>query len=93
MITSTSSPMMSNDNCITAPSRKISLKADLLRRMSKINNGNMTGKPKMAISAAFCCAFAAIALIRVKTKLMLLPPNNTINKNLPACVTGLLKKR
>ena len=47
------------------------------------------GKPSMAMIAAFCCAFAAIAARNVKTRLRLQPPNNTnpINGRLfePGC--------
>ena len=35
----------------------------------------------MAINAAFCCAFAAMALIKVNTRLMPVPPSNTIPMN------------
>lgn len=42
-----------------------------------INWGMMIGKPRMAMMAAFCCAFAAMAAKKVNTKLKLHPPKKT----------------
>ena len=38
----------------------------------------MMGKPSIAISAADCCALAAMAAKKVNTKLKLAPPNRVI---------------
>jgi hypothetical protein len=38
---------------------------------------NNNWKPSIAIIAAFCCAFAAMAERNVKTRLRLHPPSNT----------------
>ena len=45
----------------------------------------------MAISAEFCCAFDAIALIKVNTKLRLAPPNITIPVKRNVLLTGLVR--
>ena len=92
MITNRSINPIKQVNCITAPSLKTSAKAVLLKRINNSNCGNITGNPKMAISAAFCWAFAAIALIKVKTRLMLVPPNKTIPVKRRPLVTGWSKK-
>jgi len=43
-----------------------------------INNcGMMIGKPRIAIMAAFCCAFAAMAAKKVNIRLKLHPPKKT----------------
>ena len=76
--TNTSKPAIKAANCKTAPSLKTSAKPDLLRRINNSNCGKITGNPKIAINAAFCCALEAMALINVKVRLMLVPPNKTI---------------
>ena len=53
----------------------------------------MIGKPNTAMIAAFCCALAAIAARKVKTRLRLHPPNSTRPMNCPAFCKGLPKKR
>lgn len=57
--------------------------------ISSNNWGIIIGKPKMAISAACCCALAAIAAKKVNTRLRLTPPKvaNPINCN--GCLSGL----
>lgn len=45
--------------------------------ISIISCGIISGKPRMAIMAAFCCALAAMAAKKVNTRLKLKPPNNT----------------
>ncbi len=50
------------------------------------------GKPSIAISAAFCCALAAMALIKVKTMLKPMPPTTTMPVNRKVLLTGLFKK-
>ena len=83
---------VSRESCSTAPGRNTSAKATLLSRSNNIRCGKMTGNPRMAINAAFCCALAAMADIRVNTILMPAPPINTIPMNNPAFSTGLDKK-
>lgn len=39
--------------------------------------GMIIGKPRMAMMAAFCCAFAAMAAKKVNIRLKLHPPKNT----------------
>lgn len=68
-------------SCKTAPSLKTSENAALLNLINKSNWGKITGKPKIAINAAFCWALAAMALINVNTKLMPIPPKITIPVN------------
>ena len=87
-----SNPVIKPHNCNIAPGLKISLKAVLLSCINSSNNGKITGNPKMATSAALCCAFAAMALINVKTRLILNPPNNTIPVKVKILLTGLFKK-
>lgn len=89
--TSKSSRKMRPAICRRAPSLKTSAKADWLSRINSNKIGRITGKPSMAISAAFCCALAAMALIKVNTKLMLVPPNITMPVKRRASFTGLLK--
>ncbi len=57
-----------------------------------VNNnswGMIMGKPMIAIMAACCCAFAAIAVRKVNTRLRLIPPNKLTNINSPIRITGL----
>lgn len=61
--------------------------------INKMICGIIIGKPNTAIIAAFCCAFAAIAARKVKTRLRLQPPNKTKPINCPAFCIGLPKKR
>lgn len=56
-----------------------------------INNNNwgiMIGKPSMAIKAACCCAFAAMAAKKVNTTLRLTPPNVANPINCKGCFSG-----
>ena len=46
--------------------------------LNKNNCGITNGKPRIAISAALCCARAAIAARKVKTRLRLTPPSQLI---------------
>ena len=48
-----------------------------LARIRISNCGMMIGKPRMAMIAAFCCAFAAMAAKKVNIRLRLQPPKNT----------------
>lgn len=89
----------------TITSKAINNKTVLSGMMSKgakaaldnfINNNNcgmMIGKPSTAIIAAFCCALAAIAAKKVKTRLRLHPPNKTRPMNCPVFCNGLPRKR
>lgn len=67
------------------------LNAALLMRISIMSCGIIIGKPSIAMMAAFCCAFAAIAARKVKTRLRLNPPNKTIPMKGAALITGLPK--
>jgi hypothetical protein len=60
------------------------LKAALESFISNSNCGMINGKPSTAIIAAFCCALAAMAAKKVKTRLRLHPPSNTRPMNGPA---------
>ncbi len=53
----------------------------------------MMGKPKTAIIAAFCCAFAAMAAKKVNTRLKLQPPSKTRPVNCHIFCMGLPRKR
>ena len=55
----------------------LSLKTVLESCINNISCGIIMGKPRIAIIAAFCWAFAAIADRKVKTRLRLQPPSNT----------------
>ena len=59
--------------------------------MSIISCGIISGKPKMAMMAAFCCALAAMAAKKVNTRLRLNPPNNTKPTNGKKRIIGLPK--
>jgi len=61
--------------------------------INKISCGIIIGKPKTAIIAAFCCALAAIAARKVKTRLRLQPPNNTNPINCHIFCMGLPRNR
>ena len=52
-------------------------KADFDNCISKISCGMISGNPSTAMIAAFCCALAAIAAKKLKTRLRLHPPSNT----------------
>ena len=49
--------------------------------ISSINCGIISGNPIMAISAAFCCALAAMADKKVNTRLRLMPPSTVMPRN------------
>ncbi len=51
------------------------------------------GKPSIAIMAAFCWAFAAIAAKKLNTKLRLQPPKNTSPIKAPIFKAGLPKNK
>ena len=91
MITIISKSKIKPHNCNTAPSLNTSENADLLKRINNNNCGSITGNPRIAIKAALCCALAAMALINVNTRLMLVPPSNTMPTNFILSVTGLVK--
>jgi hypothetical protein len=50
--------------------------------------GTMMGKPSMAMIAAFCCAFAAMAAKKVKTRLRLQLPRKVIPMKGHVLLTG-----
>ena len=57
--------------------------------MSIMSWGMIKGKPSIAIIAAFCCAFAAMAARKLKTRLSPQPPKKTSPKKLRKFSTGL----
>ena len=61
--------------------------------MSMISCGIMSGKPRMAMMAAFCCALAAIAAKKVNTRLRLSPPSNTNPVNGQKRMIGLPRNK
>ena len=93
------------DNRITIRSRAInsrmvvtgmgivSLNVAFDNRINKISCGMIRGKPRIAIMAAFCCAFAAIAAKKVNTRLRLQPPSKTSPMNAPAFTNGFPRNR
>ena len=87
-----SRPMISPVKFSKAPSLKTSLKAVLLSRINSNKSGKITGKPSIAIKAAFWLALAAMALIKVNTRLILAPPRTVMPVNKNALVNGLFKK-
>ena len=91
VIINTSSTKIKPAICKAAPSWNASAKAVLLNLISNNRSGRIIGKPNIGISAAFCCALAAMALIKVKTKLKLILPINTIPVNLRTYTTGLFR--
>ena len=80
-ITMISNPTISKDSWSSAPSLNTSPNADFESRISSSNCGIIKGNPMMAINAAFCCALAAMAASKVKTKLRLIPPKQTMPMN------------
>lgn len=60
--------------------------------MSISNCGMIMGKPRMAIMAAFCWAFAAMAAKKLNTRLRLQPPNKTNPINTAERSTGYFMK-
>lgn len=80
MITKASSPARSKTiwnkpPCITSAKTIFDI------RISSINCGIITGNPMITINTAFCCARAAIADRKVKTRLRLVPPKRLMPKN------------
>ncbi len=63
------------------PSCTTEAKADSDIFISNINCGMMIGNPMIAINAACCCALAAMAAKKVKTRLKLIPPKQQIPIN------------
>lgn len=61
-------------------------------RNNNITCGMIIGNPNTAIIAAFCCALAAMAARKVKTRLKLQPPRRTNPIKGPALTSGLPKK-
>ena len=59
--------------------------------INMINCGIMSGKPRIGIIAAFCCAFAATAARKLNTRLRLHPPSKTNPANTVAFSAGLEK--
>ena len=51
------------------------------------------GKPRIAMIAAFCCALAAMAAKKVKTRLRLHPPSKTSPIKTPAFSIGLPRNK
>ena len=92
-ITNISNPTINIDNSKTAPWLNTSPNATLDNLISKSNCGTINGKPSIAINAAFCCALAAIADSKVKTKLKLIPPKHTIPKKASVLFNGFFNKR
>ncbi len=84
----TSNPTNEYTNCIH-PSIITSLKAGTDIFINNSICGIMRGKPSIAINAADCCALAAMAAKKVKTKLKLAPPNNVMPINVPILLIGL----
>ena len=78
-ITSTSSPT-STALIIQKPPCMASENAAFEMRINKRICGMMSGKPRIAIIAAFCFARAAIADKKVNTRLRLMPPRQTTAK-------------
>ena len=60
---------------------------------SMINCGMIRGKPIIAMIAAFCWAFAAMAARKLNTRLKLRPPKNTIPVNDKLCSAGLPRNK
>ena len=54
-----------------------------------INCGMISGKPSIAIIAAFCCALAAIAAKKLNTRLSPQPPKKTRPIKVAGFATGL----
>lgn len=71
----------------------VSLNAAFDRRMSRSSCGMIMGNPRIAMIAAFCCAFAAMAAKNVKTRLRLHPPNRTRPMKTPALCIGLPRNK
>ena len=82
-----------NNKTIATGILPFSAKTALDKRINNSNCGIMIGNPSMAIIAAFCCAFAAIAARNVNTKLRLQPPNKTSPTNAPAFSVGLPRNK
>ena len=91
-ITIISSPTIRKDSCSSADSLNTSPNAAFDSRISSSNWGIINGNPIMAINAAFCCALAAIAANKVKTKLRLIPPKQTIPVNSRVLDKGFFNK-
>ncbi len=75
-----------NPACITAENAAV----DIFMRIKSW--GMIMGKPIMAISAACCCALAAMAARKVNTKLRLIPPKQAIPKKRQPYSMGLPNK-
>ena len=88
VIINTSNPTNEYTNC-THPSIITSLKAGTDIFINNSICGMIRGKPSIAIKAADCCALAAMAAKKVKTKLKLAPPNNVMPINVPILLIGL----
>jgi hypothetical protein len=69
------------------------INAELETFISKRSCGIINGKPNMAIIAAFCCAFAAIAARKVNTRLRPQPPKKTMPIKFIILATGLPRNK
>ena len=91
-ITMISNPTISKESWSSAVSLNISPNAAFESRMSRSNWGIINGNPIMAINAAFCCALAAMAANKVKPKLRLNPPKQTMPINCKVLDKGFFNK-
>ena len=91
-ITIISNPTISKESWSSAVSLNTSPNAAFESRMSSSNWGIIKGNPMMAISAAFCCALAAMAANKVKTRLRLNPPKQTMPINCRVLDKGFFNK-
>ncbi len=91
-ITIISKPISSKNICNNAPSLNTSPKADFESFINSISCGIINGKPRIAITAAFCWALAAIAAIKVNTRLRLIPPIKAMPAKRRSCITGFPNK-
>src|SRR5688572_1513407 len=73
-----------NNNTVVRGITDEKLNTALDNCISNNSCGMIRGKPSIAMIAAFCCAFAAMAARNVKTRLRLHPPSKTSPMNGPA---------
>ena len=92
VIIKTSNPIKEYTSC-AQPSNNTSLKAGTEIFISNNICGMIIGKPRIAIKAADCCALAAIAAKKVKTRLKLAPPSKVIPKKVYILFIGLPKSK
>ena len=81
--------MITKSKTVPAIAGPLCEKTELEIFISMINCGIINGKPSIAMIAAFCCAFAAIAARKLNTRLRPQPPKNTRPKKVRNFSTGL----